>query len=454
MNIVFYSTNSNFYDAAKIQEYFWPTKKQEWEQLAQEFPEHNFFVASQMPALFLVDTTEGVFGTSPNNVKYVCLIKQHAQDIAQEILDLHPDAAFSASFWVTPYDWLPLQDALVAQILAEHGVKTVCPSADSAFSAFDKWQTHLLLEKHGFSIPNAVYVHHELFWCERGNKEIKTNVYKDYVLSAIQKLKLPLIIKDTVGLSSYGAEVVPTYKAAAGFLQSHKNSSDRIVEEYVSGFQFGTEIHGTPGSYTVMPPFMFSVNQYGITSPKQSVKAGPVTSDCFKIAELNDMLVRLAEELGFSGIVQVDLVFSPENGGKWYILEINPRLSGMSELYARAQGLSLCKILLKIVLGQPSEKLDCACNIKFPLLSVHQLAELHELPFVKYIHQIHNLAARQKRETGYCELIFTGKNFVALEENLNRLESCFPDAVEPAFIQKARELMGILKESICKNQNP
>ena len=135
MNIVFYSTNSNFYDAAKIQEYFWPTKKQEWEQLAQEFPEHNFFVASQMPALFLVDTTEGVFGTSPNNVKYVCLIKQHAQDIAQEILDLHPDAAFSASFWVTPYDWLPLQDALVAQILAEHGVKTVCPSADSAFSA-------------------------------------------------------------------------------------------------------------------------------------------------------------------------------------------------------------------------------------------------------------------------------------------------------------------------------
>lgn len=443
MKIVFYSTNACHFDTNTFLETTIPSKKSEWEALAKDFPEHEFFVATQLPGRFLIDTAEGVFENSPKNVKYVCLIKNSAEEISQEILELQPDLAIAASFWVTPYDWLSIKDSMIAQLLAIQGIKTVANSVELTSKSFDKWQTHVLLENSEFFIPKAVYVHHELFWCERGRKEIKSNVYKELVLSQLENLKYPVIIKDTVGLSSYGAEVVPTFKAAQGYLLSHKNSSDRIVEEYVEGLQFGAEIHGTPGNYTILPPFLFSVNQYGITSPKQSVKLGPIENQKYCTNDLQKMLLNLAEKLKFSGIVQVDLVFS-ESEKKWYILELNPRLSGMSELYAAAQNVSLCKMLLKIALGENSKntlKLEKICNIKLKLLSDEQLKEVSKLPFVKQVHQIHNLAAKQKRETGYCEIILFGEDFFQIQKNLKILAEKFPDFVENDFLEKASELL-------------
>ncbi len=446
LNIVFFSTNSNFFDSRQIEDKVLPSCKSQWESLAKEFPEHSFFVATQMPGSFLIDTESEAFEKSPAGVKYVCLIKETVDDIAAEILELKPDVVISASFWVTPYDWLPIKDSLIAEKLLESGIQTVCVPSEKTAICFDKWQTHHFLEKAGFNVPKAVYVHHGMFWCERGHKEIKTNVYKEHVLSQIKKLNFPVIIKDTVGLSSYGAEVVPTYKAAAAYLQSHKNSSDRIVEEYINGVQFGTEIHGGNGFYNVLPPFMFSVNQYGITSPKQSVKIGPVVNSKYSMDELTGILILLANEINFSGIIQLDLVFSE---GKWYVLEINPRLSGMSQLYAALQNKSIYKILLEIALNQNTMQMPentkgegkVLANIKMPLITNEQINSVYELPFIEYIHQIHNLAATQKRETGYCEVIISGKDFKELSVNIKELEKRFPSLTEPAFIEKAQQML-------------
>lgn len=475
MNIVFFSTNSNYFDCQKILDRALPDCRSQWQILAKEFPEHNFFVATQLPGSFLIDTACGVFEKSPEGVEYVCLVKETAEELAEEILALKPDVAIAASFWVTPYDWLPVKDSMIASILSERGVTTLSIPEKFSVMCFDKWQTHQFLERLGFNVPKAVYVQHEMFWCERGHKEIKTNVYKEYILSKIKKLKFPVIIKDNTGLSSYGAEVVPTFKAAAAFLLSHKNSSDRIVEEYVPGIQFGCEIHGIEGSYKVLPPFMFSVNKYGITSPKQSVKIGPVASEKYNIDELTGSLLLIANELQFSGIIQLDLVFSE---GKWYVLEINPRLSGMSQIYASLDGKSIFKILTGLALKkaacakkksgdnitdypgnflenplenyQNCEELDCEkqnqsgkvlCNIKMSLMPDEQINDVYELPYIEYIHQIQNLAATQKRETGYCEVNVSAKDFCGLEKNLKNLAEKFPAYTEVDFIQKASELI-------------
>ena len=74
----------------------------------------------------------------------------------------------------------------------------------------------------------------------------------------------------------------------------------------------------------MLPPYEFSVNQYGITSPKQSVKYGP----CELPEVLRDMMLKLAEGLGLCGAAQVDLILDDE--GAWHIIEVNPRLSGMT----------------------------------------------------------------------------------------------------------------------------
>ena len=433
-----------------------PPRCKEWERMARAFPEHQFYVVTQQPGMFMLDVPPvGVRAAArtdspvPAPVQYIVHELERTEDIAQLIAGLQPDAAVAASFWTAPYDWAPIKDAMIAQQLEQAGVRTVCHPPHAAAVCFDKYQTHQKLESLGFTVPRAVYVHHELFWCERGHHQVKTNVYKEYVLSQLRQLHYPIIIKETVGLSSYRMEVAVSYKQALAWLQSGKNSADHIVEEYIEGIQFGTEIYGTPGAYRVQPPFMFSVNKYGITSPKQSVKLGPVTGGAMQLSELNSMLTRLAESLGLSGIAQVDLVLSPQNGGTWYIIEINPRLSGMTESYAAAYGQNLYELILQAagVLPAPQQRQpDFTCNIKLPLLTDAQMKRLHDVPYVVYVSRVHNREAKQEREKGYCELIFTAPTIPQLEQELEELAHDYADLMEESFVDGTRRMLRTLAE--------
>lgn len=60
-----------------------------------------------------------------------------------------------------------------------------------------------------------------------------------------------------------------------------------------------------------------------------------------------------------------------------------------------------------------SEPLDTraqklVCNLKMPLLDDAQLEFLASNTSILYIHQIHNTAAKQEREKGYCEIVLGG----------------------------------------------
>ena len=109
------------------------------------------------------------------------------------------------------------------------------------------------------------------------------------------------------------------------------------------------------------PLYKFTTNKWGITSPKLSVKAGLVKDKKYKLDELETTLLRLAKIFGLKGVTQFDLVFSDE---KWFIIEINPRLSGMSECSAISLGKSVQQILLETVLD---EKKNDEANYAAPL---------------------------------------------------------------------------------------
>lgn len=463
MKILFYSTNSNVFDAKALDTKVTPSYARRLEELAQSFPEHEFFVVTQLPGDFLLDLDDGMIREKSASVRYVVSEANDAATFAEEVLALKPDVAIAMTFWVTPYDWLPIKDSLVAKLLREKGIVAIAHSTETAMLCFDKSRSQSFLQDNGFNVPKSVYIHHELFWCERGHKEIASNAYKELVFSQIKELSFPVIVKDTLGLSSYSMEVLPTFNSIKDYLLSRKNSSDRIIQEYISGEQFGLEICGTEGNYSVLPPFMFSVNKFGITNPKQSVKIGPVTNQKFHLAELEIDMLRLAEKLRLCGTAQVDLVF---DNGKWFILEINPRLSGMSELYSECMGKSLYQRLLEIALEHRGRATSCdhsdlrdhsdsrdhsdlcdnsdlrsaACNFKLPILNDEQLELLRMIPFIKQIRQIHNKAAKQERERGYCEIIFTAPDISSLMEHLDALTRYFPELVEPVFLENARRL--------------
>lgn len=420
MKIVFYSTNSNAFNNETFIIKVKPSNESSFQAFVNQHPEHEFLCISQAPAMFMPE-------------KSVILLEQNltAQQVAQEILKYKPDFAIAMSFWVNPYDWLTVKDAMVAEELKKAGVKTVCHSVETGLVCFDKWRTHQKLLQLGFNVPKALFVDHDLYFCAGSHKEVLNNVYKASVASQLEDLNLPLIIKDTAGLSSYGMTVVNTYGEARCYLNSKRNNSNRIVEEYITGEQFGTEIYGVPGNYKVMPPLRFSLNQYGITSPKQSAKKGPVELE----PELENTLLQLAKALGFQGCAQVDLI---KSDGKWYIIEINPRLSGMSFSYATLNDMSIFELLCQSSLAQylPEFKnnsflcltsLVQLLNVKLPLLDEEMMDKVLGISGVQLLNQTNDLAAKQEREKGFCECIITADSSDGIKEVLNQIKALFPD---------------------------
>ena len=55
MRILFYSTSSNIYEGKDFDVYDSPSCADELIQLARNYPEHHFIVATQLPGMFMLD---------------------------------------------------------------------------------------------------------------------------------------------------------------------------------------------------------------------------------------------------------------------------------------------------------------------------------------------------------------------------------------------------------------
>ena len=391
MRIVFYSSNSNYYEPSSFINTTYPSFDKLWADFCSSNKEHQFFTVSQKPAMFMPSST-------------IIVESYDTKEFARIILELQPDLAIAASFWITPYDWLPLKDAFIADELRKAGVRTICHSKETALLCFDKYRTSAFFDAQGFNHAPGFFVDHDLFFCAGNQTEVCDNVYKESVYRQLKEMEYPLIIKNPVGLSSYGMTVVNSYSEAYGYLNSKKNNSNRLIEKFLKGEQYGAEIYGHDGNYTVMPPFRLSVNQYGITSPKLCEKSGPVENPEYKTDELKKELLRLAKALDLNGFAQVDLIFS---SGKWFIIEINPRLSGMTTTYAAAAGMNFYEYIFNAVTdGLNDVNLMPVINKKIPLQTPQELEKLSQKENVLFISQIENKVAKQEREKGFCEAIF------------------------------------------------
>lgn len=448
MRIVFYSTAANVSQDKTVLRTHLPSRAQEWERLCTQFPEHEFFVVAQPPAPFLLDIQNGTVTPHIHSVQcFVCAPSLTGREVAEKIAALQPDLAIAAGGWLPPFDWFSLNDALVAQRLRDLGIAVLCHSVHTTLTCLHKYTMQIFFEQHGFCAPKTLFIQHDLFFSERRCKEIERNVYKEYILQTLETLRYPVVVKDTAGLSSYKMEVLVSAKMARAFLLSGKNNADKIVQEYVTGLHCGVELYCNNDFVWIFPPFLFSVNKYGLTSPKQSVKVGPVHTlgkNPQIVQNLYAEIKRLAQLLGLNGPAQIDLIFDGKN---WHFLEVNPRLSGMTETISASAGLSYLEIMLRTALKKKMPENNAfVCNIKLPLRSANDLETLYKEVGVLRVYQIQNSAARQEREKGYAELIFGG--FSSYTDFCNALtDFCnrFCRFMESAFVQKATELCRLLE---------
>ena len=176
MRVVFYSSNSNNYEPLSFINTTWPKFDDLWQNFCSSNKEHQFFAVSQKPAMFMPSCA-------------TIVENYDTKEFANKIAELKPDLAIAASFWITPYDWLPLKDAFIADELRAMGIKTICHSKETALLCFDKYRTAAFFDSNGFNHAPGLFVDHDLFFCAGNQLEVSDNVYKESVYRQLKEME-------------------------------------------------------------------------------------------------------------------------------------------------------------------------------------------------------------------------------------------------------------------------
>lgn len=452
MRILLFSTNANNFNPASMHKISRPECAFDIENLCKTHNEHKFIIATQFPGTFLIDYNGHEIKKKALNAEYHLIPEElkTPEKIAVFLKKLTIDFAIPFSFWDPPYDWHCVLDSMIAENLENMGIKCHFIKSNISFMCFDKEKTRNFLSKNGFLIPEGFFINRDLFIADKSIPSMKINVYKEYIFSIVEKINYPVVVKESCGLSSFNVDVIKSKEALKNHLNSKKMKGNRIVERYIDGIQAGIVIYSNKKNITVQSPFFFSVNQYGITSPKQSIKAGPVIGNHnekkFNIPELKKEMERLAKLTGIQGCIQVDLVF---DGKKWYIIEINPRISGMSAISALSYSKSVSSLIVENALTEfyekPVEKDFLLLDIKTIPISEKLLDSIYAQKYVYFACTTKNDEAKQHRECGYTQIIIKGKDCFELKQNLQKLKAKFYDLIEETFYNKALKLINLIE---------
>ena len=159
--------------------------------------------------------------------------------------------------------------------------------------------------------------------------------------------------------------------------------------------------------------------------------------------KVQEELLNMAQSLKFEGTVQVDLVY---RAGEWYIIEINPRWSGMTTTTAAMEGRNPLSIFVDSILGTDKNysmkrNLKYALNFKMKARSQEDLIRLYGNPHVDYIMQLETSVAGMEK-INYCEVVIsTDQEKEDILNILNELEEEFPGLVSDDVKANAGELV-------------
>lgn len=442
--VVLYSSNSKRRDASSNCTVF-PRWAEQWDQVAERHPDCELCLVVQLNGRYFLDIHDGELVCRPKRVHLVVLPMEAKQaEFVEAVAALEPDVAVAMPGPVSGYDWNGLRDATIAEALRQRGIETLCYAPKTAMNCFDKWRTHEVLKDAAFRVADAFYVHHELFCTDKLGEACTGNVYQEYVLWEVRNMEMPVVIKSTTGSSSMGIHIARDFEDARAFLLSDELVEDVIVEQFLDGIEYSSEVHGCAGNYIVSYPYLeFSATQSELKDPlgTDMLKIGPIADESLHVEELRSELARMAELMGFCGIMNVDLVLVD---GEWYILEINNRWSGITTLVTASQGRLPYDVYVDQAVAPDVDYDDLAhqtlaCQFKMLEGNERTLARIAEEPGVTSIIQ-YEVRMPDREPFVFSDAVIGG--YATLDELLTgfgALQRAYPDQIPARLVEALRE---------------
>ncbi|MEV6685430.1 ATP-grasp domain-containing protein [Streptomyces sp. NPDC051130] len=264
-----------------------------------------------------------------------------------------------------------LRDAAAKAFLDASGIPTVMTPLAATMRLVDKWETKQLCRQAGLSVPEGFRVDSDLL----AGRGLPVPGYRDALRVEAERIGYPLMskpvwdstsmgirpLRSPADLDAYldgylapGSEAAPAAVPAAASAAVPAVASaavSAVVEQVVEGDLCSVDIVGRPGSYQVLPLcWTGRAGAEPVFTFADLRWCGPRAEADAAFAEVADTLAAFCGSLGVHGSVNVDMIYT---GGRFVVLEVNPRIGGATTLSCAASGTNTFTSLARLARGLP-----------------------------------------------------------------------------------------------------
>ncbi|CAM5324715.1 ATP-grasp domain-containing protein [Streptomyces avidinii] len=248
-----------------------------------------------------------------------------------------------------------LRDAAAKALLDAAGIPTVMTPLAATMLLVDKWETKQLCKQAGLLVPDGFRVDSDLL----AGRGLPVPGYRDALRVQADRIGYPLMSKPVWDSTSMGIRTLRSPADLDAFLAPGPESASvsvpavvsTVVEQVVEGDLCSVDIVGLPGSYQVLPLcWTGRAGAEPVFTFADLRWCGPRPEADAAFAEVARTLVDFCATMGVHGSVNVDMIYT---GGRFVILEINPRIGGATTLSCAASGTNTFTSLARMARGLP-----------------------------------------------------------------------------------------------------
>lgn len=218
--------------------------------------------------------------------------------------------------------------------LVEKGVNILGTSAEGIDIAEDREKFDAFLESVGISRPKAVSV----------------NTVEEALIAA-KILGFPVLLRPSYVIGGQGMSVARNkedVKAFMGIILSSGISNSVLVDKYMPGTELEVDCI-SDGNTVLIPGIMEHVERAGIHSGDSIAVYPPYNLSDAMSNKVVKTSVEIARGLGTKGIVNIQYLVE---GGKLYVIEVNPRASRTVPYISKVTGIPMVELASRAMLGE------------------------------------------------------------------------------------------------------
>ncbi len=266
--------------------------------------------------------------------------------------------------------------------------------------------------------------------------EIATTI--EEVLTAVRKIGYPVILRPAFTLGGTGGgfaeneeELLPLAKNALKL----SPVSQVLVEKSIKGFkEIEFEVMRDGNDTSIVICSMENVDPVGIHTGDSIVVAPAQTLTHKEFSMLKTSALKIIRGLKIEGGCNVQFALDPYSF-KYYLIEVNPRVSRSSALASKASGFPIARVSAKIACGLRLDEIDiCATKASFEPTIDYIVTKFPRFPFDKFS-KANRMLSTQMKATG--EVMSIGRTF---EESFLKSIRSLENKVDHLELEKLKDL--------------